>query len=63
MGVLTYFEYIALQALKWRFAGATERQRINGVWQVKRRHRADGADTQVVWANLPPAWAVHSHLD
>ena len=62
-GWFTYFEYIALPALKRRFTGITERQRIDEVRRVKRRHGARGAETQVVWANLPPARAVHRRLD
>ena len=58
-GWFTYFEYIGLPALKRRLSGAAERRPLDGVQQVKREHRGGGAETQVVWANIPPARAVH----
>jgi phospholipid N-methyltransferase len=60
-GWFTYFEYIALAALKRPFANAAERLRIDGVQRAKGNHGAGATETQLVWANLPPARAVHRH--
>lgn len=61
-GWFTYFEYVALTKLKRYFAGAAERQRIDAVRSAKNRHGAGVTETQVVWANIPPARAVHLRL-
>ena len=62
-GWFTYFEYIALPTLKWYVSDAVERRRIEGVWKAKRMHRAGHTETEIVWANIPPARAVHRRHD
>ncbi len=61
-GWFTYFEYVALPSLKRLFARPAEGKRIDGVRRAKRQYGARGVETDVVWANIPPARAVHRRL-
>ncbi len=61
-GWFTYFEYVALPSLRRLFVSAKESARIDAVRRAKREYDAAGVETQIVWANVPPARAVHRRL-
>lgn len=58
-GTFTFFEYPVLPRLKYLFADAAERQRIDAITAVKERFRRRGSRTRIVPINIPPARAVH----
>ncbi|NOX54441.1 MAG: methyltransferase domain-containing protein [Planctomycetes bacterium] len=63
-GVLSYFEYMFLRAVRMRVGRRNERQRLRGVDQVVSRYlsryrfRRDW-----VFCNVPPAWVQHLRRD
>ncbi|MCG3195850.1 MAG: methyltransferase domain-containing protein [Candidatus Omnitrophica bacterium] len=57
-GCHTFFEYIAIRALKRRLARSEERSRFRAIEQVVRSRLTPWQwHRKAVWINIPPAWA------
>jgi phospholipid N-methyltransferase len=63
-GVLSYFEYLAIRAMKTPFVSAPERARLSslGGFLQERIDAAQIAEQAVLW-NMPPAVARHFRFD
>jgi phosphatidylethanolamine/phosphatidyl-N-methylethanolamine N-methyltransferase len=59
-GVLSYFEYLAIRALKTPFVSASERDRLRNLGAfLEERIRATQIGEEAVFCNVPPAVARH----
>ena len=59
-GTLSYFEYMYMRPLRKLVSGRKDRQRVNRIAEIMRRHcRQRRMRTSWVLANLPPAWVQH----
>jgi len=59
-GTLSFFEDFAVRSLRCRVGPSDDRQRLSGVARaVDGWYERDGIGRDLVWLNLPPAWAVH----
>lgn len=57
-GYHTFFEYIAIRALKARFSRYSERSRFRAIEQVVQSRLTPWQwHRKAVWINIPPAWA------
>jgi len=59
-GTLSFFEYIAIRAVKSVVSGRNERERLRGIGYVtKRLFTKHEIHRDWIWPNVPPAWVHH----
>mgnify|MGYP005838822765 CR=1 FL=1 len=59
-GTLSFFQYIAIRAMRALVSGRRERQRLRGIDDAMRQVLVDNEIRRDwVWANVPPAWVHH----